>query len=410
MKLNPLGHHGGAWVLAAALVVGTGTGTAARTASADAALSDAVARWTAPLGRIDFNVRGDQRKLRERQAFQGSETGVILLSDFAAAIQADAAAPEKTWRLRPSARDSAMAQVILARILDHEATKRRFELEINESELAARVDFVVRSILVQFKRTHLRQPSRFLPNADIYPALQEAVGQNQVRLFTGWDNRDIGMVFDPSPIDPSKVRWPDQAGSPMPVELKFAAGKFPQTLEKFTAVVSSELRAVYRQQPRLRAWGALMKETPGPRAPFAGASNVQQQQRMYEALKLEVLGPSAGAGTGVGEFPPIDDPAIDRELSQRLAQRSYGLAFRKLAFELFRANRFRPVSRAAAPVLGPRALAEALFPEALYPGLSLKDLGATASSTLGHDDAYDRVQAISISGLERAFVIPISRL
>jgi hypothetical protein len=114
-------------------------------------------------------------------------------------------------------------------------------------------------------------------------------------------------------------------------------------------------------------------------------------------------------------YTPKSDPLVDQILTARVSARLQGRIFRRLAYDLFRLNPFKmtrdfcedsnwPCSVAGDPAVGPRAMAEALFPETLYPGMALGN--GSATTTLRDDALFDRVQEISISDLERVFMIP----
>lgn len=116
-------------------------------------------------------------------------------------------------------------------------------------------------------------------------------------------------------------------------------------------------------------------------------------------------------------FKPKSDPLVEQILRGRVSARLQGRIFRKLAYDLFRLNPFKvtrsfcedpnwPCSVVGDPTLAPRVLAEALFPETLYPGMTLGGSSGLPTSTLRDDAHFDRVQEISISDLERVFMLP----
>jgi hypothetical protein len=106
-------------------------------------------------------------------------------------------------------------------------------------------------------------------------------------------------------------------------------------------------------------------------------------------------------------------------LGQRIQAKLKAKAYRDTAYELFRHNKFTfehnfcedgdwPCSNADS-VNAPRMLAEALFPETLYPGMSLPKMGTNQpaySSTLGHDEWADRVKEISLELFENVITVP----
>ncbi len=133
-----------------------------------------------------------------------------------------------------------------------------------------------------------------------------------------------------------------------------------------------------------------------------------------------------------------DDAQVHEFLRMQIESRLKGQAFRQLAFDLFRLNPFEfttnlcrdgdwPCSYADDKSVAPRLLAEALFPETLYPGQKLPTFHQIAdaqgnpqdvadvkgqapeprySSTLNHPEFFDKVQAISVDNLTKVFATP----
>jgi hypothetical protein len=108
---------------------------------------------------------------------------------------------------------------------------------------------------------------------------------------------------------------------------------------------------------------------------------------------------------------PATDERVERVLREKIQSKTQGKVFREMAYTLFRENRFESMVDTCADPAWPchakdaLALAEALFPERLYPGRTygLQGPGRPTSSSLADSNELPKVMEISLDLFARVF-------
>lgn len=345
-----------AWV---ALVAGVTASTAIRNASADSPAPPSWANET--LGNVNYSYLGDQRKKDEQIDFRINEEGLITGQDVLNQPEQDAMAsaiyehmleahpeqidPKKSaeqlrLEYRGKMDDLHMATLILNRIVDHEAMKHKLPPNVPD----ARVDYVMRSILIQFGansghlaahnlppktayvfdapgsstchvvqvKNHLGNPvvektldedPSTRSNEEMYGWLKNAVGTNQLSFDMDWTYADRGMAFDHDHLhDSPDIGWPMEikidSGTHQPVldsncqliqqeqKVSMSFDRMPATWQEFRETIRAQLQGTYRSYMRLSVWKALVME----RNPLLSwesmfSATPDQMNQMYLGLK-----------------------------------------------------------------------------------------------------------------------------
>jgi hypothetical protein len=324
-----------------------------------------------------------------------------------------------------------LAAAILTRILDHEASKDGVVTSVRgipEDELAARTDYLVHAFVVQYgllsKRISDRSEIHRFSDAELFETLRAAVARAApdayVNLSTRFEDDDNGARLDRSRFGATlPVAWPDEE----PFAISLRAGAFPQTLDEFGQAISTRIRAridqIYSRSKLIEARQVVWQKYVQSSAPGLGASTrllsltSEQLPRMEAALDRELARERSRHPGAV--VPPKGSPAYELELEMRIRLRETQQAWRKAAYDLFRANRFEYARGSCGAmcfsgpdssprVADPLQLAEALFPERLYPGMALDPAGGgPLESTLRDPTQFDRVETVETDNMALVF-------
>ncbi len=260
------------------------------------------------LGRVQYNYMGDQRKGEDLWRYRVNEEGRIEGQDFLSIVwPAGFDAFSRTLKMRGVVGSAArlyeqylqqlsrqgMGILTLARILDHEAMKRKLKPQVSRS----RVNYVLRSILVQNAANarkilvkevvvaggkvelHPAQDISSLSNATLYAWLTEGVGANTMTINMDWKYREGGVQADWNEVSfsQSELKWPA-------VSLHF--DKLPLTWQGMSALITQQLQDHQTRLTRQMMFERLVQEKNGALSlqTLFGISS-QQVDTLYQTLK-----------------------------------------------------------------------------------------------------------------------------
>jgi hypothetical protein len=267
--------------------------------------ADAPAWSRKDVARVWYNPHGDLRKGSDYQTFRINEDGIIsgeeLLSlarprDAMAELMAQFAAYQAAQGkvsgvmvpprapVTQVAMDQALAKLVLARVLDHEAMKRKMPADVSD----ARVDFVLRSLLTEnaaerhLLATHEESCSLAIDanasgfsNPVMYDWLRQSIGGNMVKFNIDWQFDKGGVSFERDLLIHSRneLNWPA-------VTLEFN-GALPSTVDEFRDQIREKLRPTLISLRRRAVFERLFAER-NPLINFkALGSNTEGQFELY---------------------------------------------------------------------------------------------------------------------------------
>jgi hypothetical protein len=244
------------------------------------------------LGNVRFSYRRDQRRGEEQFEFRINEDGKITGEDLLQlAHPAEQALYEQVMRQEgrtgdlnklyhdylQDLTDRALGLLILNRIIDHEAMKRKVAPEVSDN----RVYYVLRALLVRNAIDRRLNPDS--GNAALYAALKETVGARPVRFNIDWKYRDGGMAMHLEALNnrSTELEWP-------PVTLSFM--RLPETVQEFEQQLRQKMQPSYRALMRQTVWRVLVQEAnPNIMWQSLFAVTTEELSRMYQTLREQAF-------------------------------------------------------------------------------------------------------------------------